>query len=193
VEAVLTGWCSPVAEKHLRAAEIDVISNLSGTAIDAVNDYVKTYSAKAGFLSSSRLTLLNIAFINTVKQFVNILPVLVGVVLLIGLINSTLSKETLSSIFTGNAIVDTLIGAGFGSLFAGNPVNSYVISDDLLTFDVSLYAVTAFILSWVSVGLVQMPAEGIALGKRYALWRNGLALVMVIPVALLTVLLKNAV
>lgn len=187
VQAVLTGSCSPVAERHLRASGIEVISNLTGTVKEAVNEYIQKQHTQIHPHKASKYALLAGAFRNTIKQFVNMLPMLVGVVLLIGLFNSAVSKDSLAAIFSGNSVLDTLLGAGFGSMFAGNPVNSYVIGDELLDYDVSLYAVTAFILAWASVGLIQMPAEAVALGKRFALWRNGLALVMAVPTAILTV------
>ena len=44
-------------------------------------------------------------------QLINLLPLFVGVILLVGLFNAFISKELLSSIFTGNALLDTLCGA----------------------------------------------------------------------------------
>ena len=193
VKAVLAGYCSPVAERHLKTSGIEVVTNLTGT----VREEVEQYKLGGGPLEqslrvtkTSRIidgTVFAGAFRNTLKQFVNMLPMLVGVVLLIGLFNALISKDSIAAVFSGHSVLDTLLGAGFGSLFAGNPVNSYVIGDELLTYDVSLYAVTAFILAWVSVGLVQLPAEIVALGRGFALSRNGLSLVMTIPTAILTV------
>jgi hypothetical protein len=97
----------------------------------------------------------------------------------------------LTSIFSGNVALDTLWGACFGSIFAGNPINSYIIGGELLKYGVSLFAVTAFIVTWVTVGLVQLPAEIAAFGKRFALLRNGLSFLLAIPVAIVTVLILN--
>ena len=113
--------------------------------------------------------------------------------LLIGLFDAFVSKELLSSIFSGNVALDTLGGACFGSIFAGNPINSYVIGGELLKYGVSLFAVTAFIITWVTVGLVQMPAEIAAFGKRFALLKNGLSFVLATPVGILTVMILNLV
>ncbi len=194
VEAVLTGYCSPVAERHLKTSGINVISNLTGTVREEVERYKllgeKTLEQPLRVSKASQIvdgTVFAGALRNTLKQFVNMLPMLAGVVLLIGLFNALISKDSIAAIFSGHSVLDTLLGAGFGSLFAGNPVNSYVIGDELLNYDVSLYAVTAFILAWVSVGLVQLPAEIVALGRGFALSRNGLALIMTIPTAILTV------
>ncbi|MEA2086129.1 MAG: hypothetical protein U9O84_03715 [Chloroflexota bacterium] len=125
------------------------------------------------------------------RQFSSILPVLIGVVLCIGLFNAFVSREVLASVFSGNAVLDTLWGACFGSILAGNAINSYVIGAALLDHGISLFAVTALILTWVTVGLVQLPAEIASLGLRFALLRNALCLVLAVPVAILTVALLN--
>jgi len=41
------------------------------------------------------------------------------------------------------------------------------------------------------VGLVQLPAETAALGRRFALLRNGLSFVLSIPIALFTVMILD--
>ncbi len=71
---------------------------------------------------------------------------------------------------------------------AGNPLTSYIIGGELQKNGIILAAVIAFILSWVTVGTVQLPAESLMLGKRFALVRNGISFVMAILVALLTVI-----
>ena len=128
---------------------------------------------------------------SSARQFINLLPVLIGVVLLIGLFNAFISKDFLVSIFSGNMALDTLWGACFGSILAGNPINSYVIGGELLKYNISLFAVTALIVTWVTVGLVQLPAEIAALGRRFALLRNGLSFIFSIPIAIVTVLIVN--
>ena len=124
--------------------------------------------------------------LNSVKMSV---PILVGVLLLIGLVNTLVPKEFFSRIFTGNKALDPLIGALFGSIAAGNPLTSYIIGGELLKNGVSLVAVLAFIVSWVTVGTVQLPAESLMLGKKFALLRNGISLIMAIVIAVLTVLI----
>jgi len=130
---------------------------------------------------------------STGKQFANLLPIFVGVILLVGLFNTFLSKEFLSSIFSANALLDTLFGTGFGSILASNPINSYVIGGQLLEQEVSLFAVTAFIAAWVTIGLVQLPAEMAALGKKFAIVRNALSFALCMAISFLTVATYNAI
>jgi uncharacterized membrane protein YraQ (UPF0718 family) len=121
-----------------------------------------------------------------VRQIATMLPVLLGVILLVGLFKTFVSEAWMNSLFTGRPIVDALFGAAFGSVLAGNPVNSYVIGRGLLDMNVGLAAVTAFILTWVTVGVVQLPAEVAALGLRFALVRAVVAFVLSVPIACLT-------
>lgn len=113
------------------------------------------------------------------------LPVLVGVLLLVALVNTLVPKEFFSRVFTGHALIDPLVGALFGSVAAGNPLTSYVIGGELLEGGISLIAVIAFVVAWVTVGLVQLPAESLMLGRRFAVIRNVVSFVMAIGVSLL--------
>lgn len=127
----------------------------------------------------------------TVKMFSNILPMVLGIVLIIGLIKAFIPPSVYTSIFSGNIIQDSFLGSVIGSILAGNPVQSYVIGGELLNQGVSLIAVAAFIIAWVTVGVVQLPAESKELGKKFALYRNAISFVFSIIVASLTVLLVN--
>ncbi len=193
VKTVLTGWCSPAVRHQFTTNGIEVITGLSGTVGETVDKYRKGELQKqvevergAGRGRIDRATLLQAAK-SSANQFVSMLPVLVGVVLLIGLFNAFISQELLTSVFSGNPVLDTLRGACFGSILAGNPINSYVIGGALLEHGVSLFAVTALMLTWVTVGLVQLPAEIAALGTKFALVRNAMSFVVFTAVAILTV------
>jgi predicted Fe-Mo cluster-binding NifX family protein len=198
-EKVVTGYCNPGICNQLRANGIEVITGLKGTVGEVIEEYKMTrldtkMSAGTGLEQGNAKVdtgLLVHAAKNSARQFVNLLPVLVGVVLLIGLFNAFVTEDFLTSIFSGNMALDTIWGACFGSIFAGNPINSYVIGQELLEYNISLFAVTALIITWVTVGLVQLPAEITALGKRFALLRNGLSFVLSIPIAIITVAVVN--
>ena len=94
----------------------------------------------------------------------------------------------LASLFRGNPLADTLIGTLIGAASAGNPVVSYLLGGELLAQGISLYAVTAFILSWVTLGFIQLPAEIEVFGGRFTLYRNILAFVFTMLIAVLTTL-----
>jgi len=127
------------------------------------------------------------SFYKALKSFGLALPVLLGVFLLLGLFKIYVSSELISSVFTDGLLRDTALGSMIGSFSAGNPITSYIIGGELLKEGVSLFAVTAFIAAWVTVGVIQLPAEATILGKRFALTRNALSFIFAILVAIATV------
>jgi predicted Fe-Mo cluster-binding NifX family protein len=196
VDAVLTGYCSPTAIGHLTANGIQVLAGVVGTVGEVVQMYKKgklqrqpgvKSGLEAGVNKIDKTALIH-ALSNSVNQIIRLLPVLTGVVLLIGLFSSFISKELLSSVFSGNIAIDTLLGASLGSIFAGSPINSYIIGGEFLEYGISLFAVTALIISWVTVGIVQLPAEMAGLGIRFALVRNAVSFALSLIIAILTVL-----
>lgn len=128
------------------------------------------------------------AFLKTVQSLTRSLPILLGVLMLLALATSPIPKHLYGEIFTGNQIIDPLIGAVLGSLAGGNPVTSYIIGGEMRLQGITMLSVTAFLLAWVTVGLIQLPAEALMLGRRFALVRNGISFFMAIIIAILTVL-----
>lgn len=127
---------------------------------------------------------------NSIKKGANQLwkstPILLGVILLVSLANTIIPKETYTSLFRNTPLLDSLIGTAIGSVLAGNPLTSYVLGGEMLKQGVSLIAVTAFLVAWVTVGIVQLPAEIKLLGKKFAITRNITAMVIAIMIAILT-------
>ncbi|MCP3867208.1 MAG: hypothetical protein GY703_03760 [Gammaproteobacteria bacterium] len=122
----------------------------------------------------------------TVSMFVGILPILAGVLLLTGLLLEYFPVESAAGWFGNNDILDALTGTVFGSVAAGHPLTGYVLGGELLANGISLVAVTALLVSWVTVGSVQFPAEALMLGRRFALYRNLLCFGFSILIAILT-------
>lgn len=114
------------------------------------------------------------AFLRTAQSFRKSLPILLGVLMLFALANSLIPKNFYSKLFTGSHVIDPLIGAAVGSLSGGNPLTSYVIAGELKAQGVSMLAITAFLVTWVTVGIIQLPAEALMLGKWFSLARNGI-------------------
>ena len=141
---------------------------------------------KSGKQNNSRKSIF-ISFRSAFNSFTVTLPLLLGVILLLGLFRTFISKQMIQSVFTGELLQDTIIGAVIGSVSAGNPITSYIIGGELMKEGVSLFAVTAFIVTWVTVGIVQFPAEAASLGRRFACVRNILGFVLSILVSIATV------
>jgi len=194
VDALLTSFASPAVQKQLSDAGIDVVTGLTGTVDQVVEQYrLRQLGGRRVAGTGTRRSDLLQALRSSARQFCSILPVLIGVVLLMGLFNAFVSREALASVFSGNTALDALWGACFGSILAGNPITSYVIGAGLQEQGVSMYAVTSLIVAWVTVGLVQIPAEAAALGTKFAVVRNAVCFVSAIAVAMATVTILNLV
>ena len=127
------------------------------------------------------------AFFKAFKSFGTSLPIILGVILVLGLCRAFVSVQMLSAVFTGELLRDTVIGALIGSIFAGNAVNSYIIGGELVRENISLIAITSFLVAWVTVGIIQFPAEATILGRRFACVRNILGYILAILVSIATV------
>ncbi len=187
VDIVLTRYCSPMAKKYLTANGVKVVDGLDGMASDVIRRFVRRGLPSGEKGPPSYRERAVIAARQTLRQFAFMLPLILGLLGLLGLFNALVSQRALLSIFPGNGFLDTLAGACLGSISAGNPINSYIIGGALLKRGVSLLGITAFMVAWVSVGLIQLPAEIGALGARFAILRNLLSFFAAMVVAFLTV------
>ena len=142
VKAVLTGYCSPTARSHLTANGIDVCTGVTGTVGEAFERYKRGDFQKSleseprapGDGTEPKPVSFARALRNSLRQFATLFPVMVSVVLLVGLLNAFVSRSLLASILSGNAALDTIWGACFGSILAGNPINSYIIGTAFMLF-----------------------------------------------------------
>ncbi len=116
----------------------------------------------------------------TIKNLIDMAPLLVGTLFLLGLVMTIVPDSFYHTIFGRNFFLNAITGGILGSIMAGNPMTSYVIGGELLKKGVGLAAATAFIIAWVSVGVVQIPIEAKALGKKFAFWRNFLSFVFAV-------------
>ena len=124
----------------------------------------------------------------TFRLFIEMLPIFLSILLLISLYVTVIPKSFYSKFFTKNPIIDSVLGAILGSISTGNPVTSYIIGGELVKAEVPLIAVVAFILAWVTVGIIQLPAECYFLGKRFGIIRNILSFLFAILISILLVL-----
>ncbi|WP_245526299.1 permease [Nitratifractor salsuginis] len=118
---------------------------------------------------------------------ISMLPMILAIVGLVGLFQSYITQEMFASVFDGNAVHDTLAGTLAGMIAVGQAVVSYILGGELLKQGVSLYAVTAFILAWVTLGVVQLPMEAEVLGLGFTIRRNLLAFISTLLVSVMTV------
>jgi len=112
------------------------------------------------------------------------LPILFGVLIIVNFLNIFLEKNY-EKIFTDNAAINLLIGSLAGSLSFGIPITSYIVGGELLKKGLSLLVITAFIISWTTVGITMLPLEARFLGKKFAIVRNAINFIFSMLIAVL--------
>ena len=114
-----------------------------------------------------------------VESLLNLLPLLLALFALVGLFQEFLPPEMIESVLgQGNRAVSLLVGGLAGAISIGPPLATYPIAGSLLANGAWPPAVAAFILSWISVGVITLQFEAKVFNWRFALLRNGLTLVM---------------
>jgi len=124
---------------------------------------------------------------NTLKSLWMIAPMLLAIIALVGLVETYITPQMIHSLFNGAVIHDTLLGITAGTISVGQPFLSYIIGGELLKEGISLYAVTAFILSFVTLGVIQLPLEFSIFGPKFTIIRNLLSLLFSFIIAWLSV------
>jgi uncharacterized membrane protein YraQ (UPF0718 family) len=112
---------------------------------------------------------------------------LFAVIGLIGLFKVYITPKMLQSLFNGSIVHDEIVGITAGAVSVGQPFLSYIIGGELLKAGVSYYAVAAFILSWITLGVVQLPLQIEVFGIKFTIWKNFLAIVFSVIISVATV------
>ena len=123
----------------------------------------------------------------TAFTFANLLPIVIGMLLLTSLALTAFPEHLSAGVFGGSVVRDTFVAALAGSIAVGHPLASYLLGGEFLEGGVSLIAVTALMVSWVTVGAVQLPAEALMLGTRFAVYRNTICFANSVAIAFLSV------
>lgn len=126
---------------------------------------------------------IGLAARRTVVSFGRTFPIVLGVLALASLATAAVPPQTIAGLLPMEGIFGPLFGAIVGSIAAGHPVTSYVLAGELMSAGAGLATVTALVVSWVTVGVVHLPAEAAILGTRFALWRNSISFVLAILMA----------
>ena len=63
----------------------------------------------------------------TIRTFINVLPIIIGMLLLTSLLITVFPEQISAGLFGNGDIIDTLLGASIGSIAAGHPLASYLL------------------------------------------------------------------
>ncbi len=112
------------------------------------------------------------------KALCSLLPLLLAIFALVGLFKEFLPPKLIETVLgEGNKALSLLLGGLLGAVSIGPPLASYPIAGSLLADGAWPPAVAAFIMSWISVGIITLPFEAKIFSWRFALIRNFLTLI----------------
>jgi len=131
------------------------------------------------------------SILKTTKSLLNLFPLLLGTILLVSLFIKLIPNSFYFSLFEGHFLIGSLIGSLVGSISVGTPLTSYIIGGELLEKGISLIVVTAFLVSWVTIGIIQIPIELKTLGGKFTFLRNIIAFISAIIIAFIIGLIFN--
>jgi uncharacterized membrane protein YraQ (UPF0718 family) len=124
------------------------------------------------------------------KQFLNQLPLLIAIFLLIGIFDKFVPKSiVVNFIGKGKGFASVLRASVLGSIIMGPVSSEYPFGAVLLQKGATIAATAVFLDAWVMVGVITLPFEISVFGKKFALLRNILAFVGAIIIGMITGLL----
>jgi uncharacterized membrane protein YraQ (UPF0718 family) len=120
------------------------------------------------------------------QSLLKLTPMLAAIFGLIGLfqvfIPAELIERWLGASSRGTAL---LTGGLLGAIAIGPPVAAFPLAGSMLDAGAWPPAAAAFVVSWISVGVVTLPFEAGVFGLRFALARNALAFATALLIGLL--------
>jgi uncharacterized membrane protein YraQ (UPF0718 family) len=110
------------------------------------------------------------------QSLLKLIPLLIAIFGLVGLFQEFLPPQLVSSwLGESSGLLALLVGSSAGAISIGPPLAAYPLAGSLLDAGAWPPAIAAFILSWISVGIITLPFEAQTFGARFALLRNGIS------------------
>jgi len=129
-------------------------------------------------------------FFQTLNSFKEIIPMLLWIIILITLLKQAWIFESMAK-YISDDFFWVILADIFGSISVWNTINSYIIADNFWNINDYILVITVFLISWVSVWIIQLPAESYFFGKKFAITRNLISFVFAIIGAYLVYFLYN--
>ena len=118
------------------------------------------------------------------KSFENILPQFLSVLLIIGIMLSVLSGDTISKLLgKESGILGMAIAAAIGSITLIPGFVAFPLAASLLKAGAGYGQITMFVTTLMMVGVVTLPVESKYFGRKTAIRRNLFALVYAVSVS----------
>lgn len=113
-------------------------------------------------------------------------PLLLAIFALIGLFQEFVPPQMIHTwLGTENHLLSLLNGGLVGAIAIGPPVAAFPIAGSFIATGAWPPAAAAFIVSWVSVGVITLPVEAHVFGWRFALCRNLITFLAALLIGLL--------
>lgn len=115
-----------------------------------------------------------------------LIPLLIAVFGMVGLFQVFLSPAQVEqALGASNGWMSLFLGASLGAVSIGPPLAAYPLAGSMLDARAWPPAVAAFVITWISIGVITLPFEASVFSIRYALLRNGIGFVVAMLVGLL--------
>ncbi|MFO7814604.1 MAG: permease [Halanaerobiales bacterium] len=126
------------------------------------------------------------ALIKALVKFVNLLPMMIVIIVLIGLIFGFIPPELIKSYLGSNDnILQIIAAAVFGAVTLIPSIVALPLAGSLVEAGASYTPIAAFITTLTMVGFVTFPVELKELGKKITILRNVFAFVFAIIISLI--------
>ena len=126
------------------------------------------------------------AFVKSIIKFLNLLPMMIVIIVLIGLIFGFIPPELIKSYLGSNDnILQVVAAAIFGAITLIPSLVALPLAGSLVEAGASYTTVAAFITTLTMVGFVTIPVELKELGKKITIARNVLAFVFAVIISFL--------
>lgn len=113
-------------------------------------------------------------------------PLLLSIFALIGLFQEFIPAEMIQAwLGSQNRFLSLLNGGLIGAVAIGPPVAAFPIAGSFIDTGAWPPAAAAFIVSWVSVGIITLPVEAHVFGWRFTLYRNFITFLAALLIGLL--------
>lgn len=126
------------------------------------------------------------AFVKSLVKFINLLPMMIVIIVLIGLIFGFIPPELIKSYLGSNDnILQVVAAAIFGALTLIPSLVALPLAGSLLEAGASYTPIAAFITTLTMVGFVTIPVELKELGKKITILRNVFAFIFAVIISLI--------
>ena len=119
-------------------------------------------------------------------KFINLLPMMLVIIVMIGLIFGFIPPELIKSYLGSDSnLIEIMAAALFGAITMIPSLVALPLAGSLIEAGASYTPVTAFITTLTMVGVVTLPVELKELGKKLTVLRNVFAFIFAIVISLL--------